>query len=426
MTCPRSSRAPKKPIPGRCFWPFFLFVLVPAAAAGQGLPPAVLGEDDVVRMALARPAVAAVIDGTIDVVRGEAVEAGLWSNPVLTYTREQVLDGGGAGAEDFVTLSQAFDLGGRRALMRRAGRERVRAAALDGAWTQAGVAAEARTLFYEVLLADGRVGAAKAWLARVAEVAAVVGRRFAAGDVSAYDHRRLLREQASAEARYREESAALEVVRSRLAGLLGISVPSDLAVAGTLLPDGPLPEFDVITRRVAERPDVKALAAEASAALLERRAASRGWVPDLTLVGGMKTTRVADDRGWGFVAGVSLPLPLASRGQGEAAQASGRAQVAVGRRDLLLSAAMAEALGLRSQAVGFTEAARVFRRDAVESSEDLARTAEAAYRAGEVGILELLDAWRSVLDASLQALDLEASARRARIELDRMVGEVAR
>jgi cobalt-zinc-cadmium efflux system outer membrane protein len=92
----------------------------------------------------------------------------------------------------------------------------------------------------------------------------------------------------------------------------------------------------------------------------------------------------------------------------------------------VLSEAMGEARGLRAQVVGLSEAARSFRRDAVGTSEDLARTAEAAYRAGEVGVLELLDAWRSVLDASVQVLELEVAARRARIELDRTVGEDAR
>jgi cobalt-zinc-cadmium efflux system outer membrane protein len=53
---------------------------------------------------------------------------------------------------------------------------------------------------------------------------------------------------------------------------------------------------------------------------------------------------------------------------------------------------------------------------------DLSRTAETAYRAGEGGILELLDAYRTELDAELAALELELRARLARIELDELSG----
>lgn len=60
------------------------------------------------------------------------------------------------------------------------------------------------------------------------------------------------------------------------------------------------------------------------------------------------------------------------------------------------------------------------------SAAELVRTAEAAYAGGELGILELLDAYRGALDAELQALELEWGARRARIEVDRALGGTAR
>lgn len=420
----RRSGAFQKPISGRSWAIATVLLLLPAAAHAQ--EAGALTEDEAVRRALARPAVADVVEGEVGLARGEAIEAGQWSNPVLSYSREQVFGGGAAGADDYLTLSQEFDLGGRKSLRGDAGRERVRAAKHHGAWTRAGIATAARRSFHDVLLATGRVKAAEAWLVRVDDAAKVVGRRTAAGDTSAYDHRRLLRERATAEARFHEESASLAAARSRLARVLGTRDPSALVLTGTLLPEGVPPDADTLEERIAQRPDLKALAAEIAAAGLEQRAASRGWVPDVSLVGGMKTTRAADERGWGFVAGVSVPLPFVAHGQGEAARATGRARLASGRRDLLLSEAVGEADGLRTQVASLSEAARVFRRDAVDSSEELARTAEAAYKAGEVGILELLDAWRSVLDASQQVLDLEAAARRTRIELGRTIGEDAR
>jgi cobalt-zinc-cadmium efflux system outer membrane protein len=53
----------------------------------------------------------------------------------------------------------------------------------------------------------------------------------------------------------------------------------------------------------------------------------------------------------------------------------------------------------------------------------LEQIARAAYQEGEIGILELLDAYRVSLQSRLRSLDLASAARQAEIELERVVGE---
>ena len=62
-------------------------------------------------------------------------------------------------------------------------------------------------------------------------------------------------------------------------------------------------------------------------------------------------------------------------------------------------------------------------RELGEKGIELARIAQVAYREGEQGILELLDAQRVSLLSQLRVLDLSASAKQAEIELDRAAGE---
>lgn len=80
--------------------------------------------------------------------------------------------------------------------------------------------------------------------------------------------------------------------------------------------------------------------------------------------------------------------------------------------------------GLWRQAGRLRDAAVRFRAQSVDASRELARVAEAAYRAGEGGVLDLLDAYRTLMEAEAEALGLELAARLSRIELDQMTGEV--
>ena len=62
------------------------------------------------------------------------------------------------------------------------------------------------------------------------------------------------------------------------------------------------------------------------------------------------------------------------------------------------------------------------RADVVDASDGLIRTSEAGFAGGELGILELLDAYRGAIEDDMTAIDLDLAARRARIELDVVTG----
>ena len=57
------------------------------------------------------------------------------------------------------------------------------------------------------------------------------------------------------------------------------------------------------------------------------------------------------------------------------------------------------------------------------AADELMQIAEVAYREGEVGILELLDAVRTASRARIRTIDLRLEARLAQIALERAVGD---
>jgi cobalt-zinc-cadmium efflux system outer membrane protein len=393
-------------------------LLAPALASAQ------LTEDEAVRRALARPEVRDLVEGEVDAARGEAIRAGLWPNPVLSYSREETKGGPAAAQDDLMLLSQTFDLSGKRGLRGDAAGRRVEATRARGASARLALDAEVRVRFHELLAAEKRVAATAEALRRLEALSTAVVRRQAAGDASGYDRGRLERERASIAARAAVEAAGLARARARLGGLLGgEDAPT---VTGELLPPAAPPSLEGLTSRVTSRPDLRALSEDAEAGTLDARAGGRAWIPELTLSGGYKGSVVQDERLTGFAVGVSIPFPLFDRGQDEALRGSGRARAARARLALETGAATAEVRGLHAQATALAEAAHRFRAEALEPSRRLITTADAAYRGGELGILELVDAHRGALDAELQALELDLTARRARLDLDLAAGGTSR
>jgi len=417
-------RSSRKPTVARfCVVAMATLLFAATAIAQEADAPAALTERDVVSRALERAPLTDAIEGEVAIEEGRGRAASAYPNPQLSYMREQTFGTFGTG-EDYLSIAQIIDLGNRRGLHGEAGDARARAARREGDASRLAIAAEARLRFYEVLYRQDRVAALEGWLARIAEALAIVTRREQRGDAATYDRRRLERERAVASGRLETERAALERASARLGALLGTGAGVTSArVTGTLLPEDEPVALASLRASSSSRPDLLALDLRIEAASLDRTAASRWWVPDLRLEGGWKGVDLGrQGRTDGFLLGASLSIPLWDQSSGLARIAEGEARSARGRRALLELELDGEIGGARAEAVQLRRAATEFREQTGVASGDLVRIASAGYEGGELGLLELLDAYRGAADDSLSALDMEHAARRARIELDRLTG----
>ncbi len=299
------------------------------------------------------------------------------------------------------------------------------AARSDSTVRRAEVAAETRLAFAQGLWRASLRDALEEWRRRLDATAAVLDQLRRAGEVSGYDRRRLDQERLSARARLDAAAAdyarALEQLLALTGAAAAVQRPSSLA--GPLLPDALPPPTDV-EAAVARRGDVRGMEERAQALDREREAARRGWIPDVTVTVGVKDVSAPGESGSGPIVGVAIPLPVFDRREPAARRADAEAKLLRAERDLLLARASGELRGLWQQAAALRDAAVAFRADAAAPARELARIAETAYRGGETGILQLLDAYRTVLESETTALDLEHRAREARIEIDRTLGVV--
>lgn len=394
----------------------------PALAADP--PP--LDEEEVVRRALSRPAVADELRARVDLARADEIAARRWPNPEASWSHEQVRAGDATERQDLGVLAQRIDLSGRRGLRGDAAARRVEAASAEAALVRLEIEAQARRSFADALAAERRVAILRAAVDRLGSVAAAVARRAQAGDVAGYDRRRVDRERLTALGRLDIEEGALARARARLTALVGATdLSSPLRLQGELASSAP-PPVTIFVDRLPSRPDLGALALEARSGELQARAAGRWFIPEVELGGGIKSVDAGSGRDYGFAATVTVPIPLFSRDQDEGLRGDALARAARGRLALALDAARAEVVGLHEEATRLAAAAGRYRESGAADPATLLRTAEAAYRGGEVGVLELIDAYRAALDADLSLVELEWAARRARIDLDRTSGGASR
>lgn len=418
---------------GRFLWgPIVAFgAALAALAARAGAQDAVLPqptgvalqEHQAVEQALGRTSFRELLESSVGVAESRVLASRQWKNPVFSFTFEQAKGGGGGADEGIFFLQQQIEPGSRRRLRTQAAEARVAGAEERAAMLRVEVEARVRRAFFAVMAMQRRHEAARDWSFRLARVAEVVELRHKAGDVSGYDLQRVAREQATV----RAEVASAAADHAEAAGALGGMIGHPLddkgpRVVGELLADGRRPPLEELLRRIEVRPDVQALRERARAAGYEERVA-RGWkIPSFTLGAGFKDARDGGANLDGPVAYAAVPLPVLNRQRAPARRAREERRQASAGADVLAQEARGQVRGTYVKEVQLAASARAFRREALDPAEELLRTAETAYRAGEVGVLSLLDAYRSSYEAHTQYLTLARQAREAGIELDRLTG----
>ncbi|MCX5744029.1 MAG: TolC family protein, partial [Proteobacteria bacterium] len=147
--------------------------------------------------------------------------------------------------------------------------------------------------------------------------------------------------------------------------------------------------------------------AEELAARADEARARADAIP--TPVLGMQAFATSDPGGVAVGAGITIPLPLFDRGQGDIAHARAEAH----RAALEVTARAAElAIDLdRGTAVLASRRAALtkFETEALARVASLRTMAETAYRSGQGGIVELLDALDAITDARLRDLELRTA-----------------
>lgn len=353
------------------------------------------------------------------VAQAETVGAGAWENPALSVDREQVMTAGTSADQNRIDLEWALPLTGKQAFRQAIAQAGVSAAQAQVDQETFMQVVEFREAFAAASYADAQAETLRESLGVYQRVERIVSARTRAGESAGYDLIRVNLAKATLEARLDHARAAAREERARLSGLMGMPVEGALRAADPLVPP---PSADVLLARAAERKDLASLQAGQDRARLSERLARRQAWPDPSVSLGILQASEPTVQGIGYLAGVSWPLPVFARGQGELARAEAEA-TRLSREEAALRRRLAAEIPPAREALASRIAAtRTFQREVVSRLPELLRTAEVSYQEGEAPILSLLDAHQAAVETRLQSLSLLADTRNAMLALERLVG----
>lgn len=355
----------------------------------------------------------------IGIAEGDRQQAGLMPNPELSW---EVEDTRRNTSTTTVMLSQALELGGKRGARIDAASRSQDAAQIELERRGNELRAEVVQAFFTAMRAQTGLELARQSHALAQRGLEVADGRVRAGKSSPVEVTRAQVQLAETDLLVRRAETLKTNSYRDLARTTGSSVSSfDRLEYADLSPGKSPSEARMLTaiNQAAELRLAHAQIEQRDAALGSERAQR---IPDLTVSIGSQYSR--EDRERVNVIGLSAPLPLFNRNQGNVLAASRRADQARDLRnavELRLRTQTQAALDQWSTASREVES---FNQVILPSAKSAVDAATRGFEMGKFGFLEVLDAQRTLIAARSQYLESLAIAMDARVTVERIYGDI--
>lgn len=371
-----------------------------------------------IRLALESNPTIAAARREIEATEAQVLQGSLRPNPgfsVATENASRVSRSASAQVE------LPIERGDKRAARVDAAQRGRDVAVSDLSGRQLKVRAAVMAAFFDVLAAQELLALAQDSAALARRATDIAAKRVAAGKVSPVEETKARVAEASVRVSLTQAQSELRNARRRLASWWGNPSPRFSEAQGDvdLMPS--LPDPDAIEQRLSTSPLLERARLE-----LERRKSlvnveQSKTVQDFTVSVGVQ--RREESQREQMMVGISVPIPLYNRNQGNLLEALRREDKA---RDELV----ATRITLASEAYQVVERLSARRQEAELLRDEVLPGAKSAYEAATIGFengkfsfLEVLDAQRTFFSAKSQYLNALAALHRAMTDLESILGQ---
>ena len=378
--------------------------------------------DELIEIAIKESPQLKAFKAGVDISKGELVQASLYPNPEIEGEglRGKALGGESKSGKEYnFILSQPFEWPLKRFYRKKVAGKDVDIAKLELEEFKLDLTAQVKTIFYEILKLQKELILSKENLSDLEKVLSSIKVKVESGEASEFELIKAQVEVLRAEKEFKRAENKIIISKSNLNSLLGKSLSEGFDVSGEL--KIPAEQYDEIF--------LFDLALKRQPLLLQKESGlqkqqynisfqKNNRFPDISL----KTifAREIDKRSFGF--GLSLPLPLWNRNQGEIAKASAeerKAKEEFNQIKIELSKLITEELVNYQTAADQIE---VFKKGLLAQAEEALRIAKLRYEEGESGIIDFLDAQRVYRQTFFEYYQALFEANTAKFRLERLVG----
>ena len=279
--------------------------------------------------------------------------------------------------------------------------------------------AQVRSNFYEVLQRQEQLGIAEEDLKLLGEIRDRVGLRAKLGESPRLDLVRTETEELNAQRA--RDSAAVRVTQAKLAlaNLIGIPPGEVYEVRGSIGGGPALPTLESLRDEVTrDNPQIQQALAEQERARTRLQLERDLRVPAPTLQAGY--LQEPDKEVTRF--GLAIPIPLFNQREGQIAEALAEVKVADAQLRARQLALTREVDATYSRFLVARQQVETFEGGLLERAQRTLEAAEAAYRFGERGIIEYLDAQRTFRAVRQDYLNARYELAYSVIEIERLAG----
>ncbi|PJY95160.1 TolC family protein [Pseudomonas donghuensis] len=356
----------------------------------------------------------------IDIAAGERRQAGVLPNPELSWEVEDTRKG---SQTTTVGVSLLFELGGKRGARLDVADRDAQLAALELERQGNALRADVIGAFQAAAQAQEGLQLAEQSLRLSERALQVVQGRVKAGSASPVEATRAQVQLSEVRLEQGRAEQRLTIAYQQLAALTGAPMAPFSRVDGGLGADSSLPSRTLLLDRLEQTADLRLARLQ-----IDQREAALGLarsqrIPDLTVSVGSQYSET--DRERINVVGLSVPIPLFDRNQGNVLAAARRADQARDQRngaELRLRSEVVQALTQWSTAA---QEVQTFERSILPSAQQALDAATRGFERGKFAFLDVLDAQRTLVAARLQYLQAQAQSSEARVRLERIFGDLS-
>lgn len=388
------------------------------AAPREPKAAAPLTLETALKMALdANPELAAA-QRELEAIAATVIQAQTRPNPELATLVE---DTRSATRTTTLQLNQPVELGGKRAARIDAAERGRDAARAELNAKRAEIRAAVTAAFFDTLVAQERLRLAQAGVELAQRATDVARRRVLTGKVSPIEETKARVAESGVRVELKLAASELATARKRLASTWGEPAPRFERVEGDPEALPPLPSRADLERRMDASPNLRRARIEVARRLALAEVERSRRIPNLTVsLGTKRNNELGLDQA---VFGVSIPIPVFDRNQGNLLEALRRADKArdeLSATELRLSNELAQAFERLSAARGELES---LKRDILPGAQSAYDAALKGFELGKFSFLEVLDAQRTLFQAKSQGLRALVDVHRAAAEIERILGE---